>query len=327
MDWIKQKYDRLLLGVFGVGAVATACLKITSSPAIAEMTTGKPKDVKLDAPPAASADQATKLLGERVEIKEPRIDEYKSAKLFSASPQIKTADGTIHEVRSSATLRAPIPNFWIDDNGLDITRDDIATVDTDGDGFTNAEEYEAKTNPRSSSSAPDMASKLYVKEFKVNECTLKLTTYDEKSGEIGIRQDLPVRASTFDAKVGGTFPDPTKYPDAKFSWKITKAEKRPVQNETEPKAFVTLVENKDGAQPVELQEGVVKELPSFEVILEFRLGPGEETKPLKEGETFELAKIPGVKFTIKKVDAEAQMVEIEYTPVGETKSKVRTATK
>lgn len=321
MDWIKQKYDRLLLGVFGTGAVATAVLKIMSSPAIADMATTKPKEVKLDAVTTV-ADEAAKLLGERVEIKEPRIDEFKSAKLFSASPQIKTADGTIHEVRSSASLRAPIPNSWIDDNGLDITRADIATIDTDGDGFTNTEEYEAKTNPRSSSSAPDMASKLYVKDFKVTECSLKLNTFDEKTGEIGIRQDKPVRANAFDAKVGDDFPKDTK------TFKIVKAEKKPVANETEPKAFVTLVENgKEGAQPFEIQEGVVKELPSYEVILEFRLAPGEETKPLKEGDTFELAKVPGVKFTVKKVDAEAQFAEIEYTPVGETKAKVRTATK
>ncbi len=58
----------------------------------------------------------------------------------------------------SAAIHPTIPNIWFLDNGLvdALSRADGETMDSDGDGFSNLEEYAAQTKPSDASSLPPL---------------------------------------------------------------------------------------------------------------------------------------------------------------------------
>jgi len=65
---------------------------------------------------------------------------------------------------ASPVLRPPMSNQWLLEHELDFLRSDVGQLDTDGDGFSNLEEFEAGTNPRDPASHPLFTDKLFVAE-------------------------------------------------------------------------------------------------------------------------------------------------------------------
>lgn len=59
---------------------------------------------------------------------------------------------------SSPNIHGDVPNAWFVANGLldDLGKSDALTLDSDGDGFTNFEEFSARTNPSDSASFPPL---------------------------------------------------------------------------------------------------------------------------------------------------------------------------
>ena len=51
-------------------------------------------------------------------------------------------------------LHPPVPNEWLEEFGLPLAEGDVLTQDPDGDGFSNLDEWEGKTNPTEKSSHP-----------------------------------------------------------------------------------------------------------------------------------------------------------------------------
>lgn len=69
------------------------------------------------------------------------------------------------DLLKDAPVHPPIPNTWWLDNRLDPGFADSPNRDPDGDGFSNIEEFRAKTDPNSSRSYPPLIAKLmYVKD-------------------------------------------------------------------------------------------------------------------------------------------------------------------
>ncbi|MES2658404.1 MAG: Amuc_1099 family pilus-like system protein [Verrucomicrobiota bacterium] len=67
--------------------------------------------------------------------------------------------------KGGAPVHPPIPNIWWIENRLDPGFADSPSRDPDSDGFSNVEEYEAKTDPNSSKSVPSLVAKLmYVRD-------------------------------------------------------------------------------------------------------------------------------------------------------------------
>ncbi len=65
----------------------------------------------------------------------------------------------------STEVHPPVPNEWLEEFGLPIAEADLLTQDPDGDGFTNLEEWQGKTNPTRKDSHPVFTSKLKLKSF------------------------------------------------------------------------------------------------------------------------------------------------------------------
>ncbi len=60
-------------------------------------------------------------------------------------------------------VHPPVPNEWLEQYGLPIAEGNVLTQDPDGDGFTNLEEWEGKSNPTDKESHAPFISKLKVK--------------------------------------------------------------------------------------------------------------------------------------------------------------------
>lgn len=73
-----------------------------------------------------------------------------------------------------------IPNAWILENNLDYLDPDLPDQDADGDGFSNKEEYMAKTNPRDATSKPEDWSKLRLSDVQIQQMQLIFTGRDFK---------------------------------------------------------------------------------------------------------------------------------------------------
>lgn len=69
------------------------------------------------------------------------------------------------DLLKDAPIHPPIPNTWWIENRIDPGFADSPQRDPDDDGFSNLEEYEAKTDPNASKSFPSLIAKLmYVKD-------------------------------------------------------------------------------------------------------------------------------------------------------------------
>ena len=65
----------------------------------------------------------------------------------------------------NTVLHPPVPNDWLEEFGLPITEPDVLTQDADGDGFTNLDEWEHRSNPSDAGSHPPYLTKLKLRSF------------------------------------------------------------------------------------------------------------------------------------------------------------------
>lgn len=62
-------------------------------------------------------------------------------------------------------VHPPVPNEWLEQNGLPIADSDVLEQDPDGDGFTNLEEWQNHTDPNNKAAHPAFIAKLKLKAF------------------------------------------------------------------------------------------------------------------------------------------------------------------
>lgn len=325
MEWIKAKYDRLLLGIFGAIALLVGGLLImkvlgfksqfgTYTPPILRSDFGKGEGGKL-------VDAAKTRLAEPITFKPP-VYEGKPISLFTSAPVIKVAPS--QEVipildPKSKQVRPPIDNRWLYENGLNMERADIATFDSDGDGYSNTEEFLAKTNPRDKASNPGVFTKVEYKECVKDPLTLKINTTTDQN-EVQFRRTEPadIAFNTTHLKQGDSFPAERGGTEPRFKILQIIAPKS-------PRNLIAILDDlltKDKEEKYELEfRGKPLELPSRRAKLVCKLGK-EEEKIVSEGEDFTFAAEPETKFTVKTITDEE--VTLEVTPAGKTEKVLKT---
>jgi hypothetical protein len=95
------------------------------------------------------------------------VDLFVGVALFAKKP---AGGGTAVPVDliKGEMVHPPIPNSWWLDNGIDPGFADSPARDADNDGFSNQEEFEAKTNPADAKSFPGLITKLaFVKDESI----------------------------------------------------------------------------------------------------------------------------------------------------------------
>jgi hypothetical protein len=172
MNWVKEKYDILIL--------AFATLLLVSNAAWIAMSRMEPEAVQagLTAPkdnaiPPVNLDairQASALADSPSKWKAPSDLPAGSAERGSllVSRRYLLKDGKLIDplAEGSDQLHPPLTNDWLLANGLDYTDMNIKEKDSDGDGFSNLEEFEKKTSPNDPKDAPASFNKLKLVGFE-----------------------------------------------------------------------------------------------------------------------------------------------------------------
>jgi len=171
MSQLPKNFEKILLGVGGVAAVAFAGLGFMKSSAVeADFNRTAPGSGKGDiAVPQAeqTAKAVSSLTSDRViekaEVNGRKVDVFVGVPLFAdknnPNVPVDPLSPTMKEVHPG------IPNPWWIETGADMTHADSPDRDDDGDGFTNRQEFEDKTHPVDAKDFPPLIKKLaYVKD-------------------------------------------------------------------------------------------------------------------------------------------------------------------
>ncbi|MES2709287.1 MAG: Amuc_1099 family pilus-like system protein [Verrucomicrobiota bacterium] len=302
MEAIKTKYDRILLGLFALVAIVIGAYTLLKALSFKDQFPPPAKAGKemADLGPVKSEDvaKATTALNTKNERTPFKIGE-KTVDLMVSTPVIKTIDGnTIALLDPAATqLRPPIDNAWLYSNELPLTRDDVASMDEDGDGYSNLEEFEGKSNPRNRSDVPPFYTKLKYVECVKEPLSLKFGVFN--GGEIQLtRIQGNVKRGAF-FKAGEVFPVDNRF-------KALKVETRQITKGGITTATPVLIlqdtEAKDGKN-IEIVLGETVDLPKLSAKIVDDLSKKEFV--LREGQEFEVPKLPGLKVLVTKVAEES----------------------
>lgn len=169
MDWVKQNYERVLLGVTAVTLLACSVLvilKVQSFPTLFEgRNSTKPQDNTIKPYPVEALTAASGRVA-----KPPRWEDHEGS-LFVSLPYVlqESQEGRdpvlINPMESPENLHPPIKNSWLIKHVLPWWDRDVKEQDPDEDRFSNIDEYNAGTDPKDKTSVPPYYTKLRLKKF------------------------------------------------------------------------------------------------------------------------------------------------------------------
>ena len=317
MNWVKQKYDIVILAVATLLLVSNAGWIVMNrmEPVQVQPALTVPKEnaipsLNLDAvrQAAALADSPTKWKS-RSDL--PEGTPARGSLLVSRRYLLK--DGKLIDplAEGSDQLHPPISNDWLLANGLDYTDMNIKEKDSDGDGFSNLEEFEKKTNPNDPKDAPPSFNKLKLVAFKPVPFRLEFKgdpSGDGKEFQINLK-DLKGSARSQYRKIGDQI-EGAPYKILKYELKEGPNERGvtvnlselTVQN-SETGESIILVFNKEANDPTSF--GTFRNL----------LAPGDADFTLKKGEEFTIK--PDTTRKLKLVDISSAKAQIRDVSTGD----------
>ena len=317
MNWVKQKYDILLLAVATLLLVSNAgwIAMNRMEPVQVQAALTVPKENAIPSLDLDAVRQAAALADSPAKWKSssdlPAGTPERGSLLVSRRYLLK--DGKLIDplAEGSDQLHPPITNDWLLANGLDYTDMNIKEKDADGDGFSNLEEFEKKTNPNDPKDAPASFNKLKLVGFK--PVPFRLEFKGDPSGEgkefqINLK-DLKGSARSQYRKIGEQI-EGAPYKILKYEFKEGPNERGvtvnlselTVQN-TETGDSIVLIFNKETNDPTSF--GTFRNL----------LTPGDADFTLKKGEEFTIK--PDVTRKLKLVDITATKAQIRDVSTGD----------
>lgn len=324
MDQLKAHYDRFLLIAGGLLLAVVAAVIAMGASGLDDHFTAPP--VRETGAEFADHEDIVRLRGDRARMTERQSWDEADAALFVSRVYL-LHDGRLVDILESDTELFPgIANSWILEHNLDYTDPLLPERDPDGDGFTNLEEFLARTDPRDPESRPALWTKMRLLSSKIDKLRVRFMSLPDGTVETvsinTMSEDNPqqLSGSTRFYNVGDMISLAER--DAAGSevlrptpLRFERAEERAVFNpatQTEEKVpFITLVNTADNME-IELRMGEVRDSPySLATLQDTR--PGGGTLELRSGETFEL----GEDETYKLVDVTEETAIIEHLETGE----------
>jgi hypothetical protein len=334
MTDLKSNYERVLLAVVGLLALAV-CFFVASGAMTAREEAVLPGgEVKKE--PFVSDAAVDTLKADRSALADRKPWGASDASPFVSRVYLLKDDRLVDILESGNELFPGIANAWILENELDYLDPGLPEADPDSDGFTNFEEFTAKTNPRDEASKPSEWTKLRLGDVKIEQLQLIFTARDTKG-----RASINSVAASSDALLGGKLIGPTKTYNvgdtlvvAKFQKGRTEAdvsEKTPfrlsgfrtekrenprITVDGKPKIddidFAVLESTSGDGTKVELEAGKAQTSPySLASLTDTR--PGGATVQIRTGESFPL----GESARYKLVDVSEENATIEDLGSGE----------
>lgn len=163
MEWLKQHYERVILGVAIVALLACSGLIISNAGSFpqnfADRDLTRPRNNTIKELPNEGIQQGVDLVGA------PRSWNPHAGSLFVSRPYILKDGVLIDPLTEGTPLHPPISNSWLMVNDLPYWERDLKDQDPDEDHFSNLEEFLAGTNPRDNKSIPPYYTKLRLLKF------------------------------------------------------------------------------------------------------------------------------------------------------------------
>ncbi|KAB2639151.1 MAG: hypothetical protein DVB25_06210 [Verrucomicrobia bacterium] len=175
MSWFSQNYEKAAIGGAAVAALGFVCLGWSKLGSVAEDFNVNTQGAGANNPAVASADLVAKAVSSlslnrvwsQAKLEDRVVDLFTGVQLFVLRDQ----PGKAVDLFKSPPIHPPIPNLWWIQNGLDPGLADSPSRDADDDGYTNLEEFLAKTDPKDPKSHPSLINKLkYEKDDSLNWC-------------------------------------------------------------------------------------------------------------------------------------------------------------
>jgi hypothetical protein len=317
MNWVKQKYDIVILAVVTLLLVSNAGWIVMNriEPVQVQAVLTVPKDNAIPSLNLDAVRQAAALADSPAKWKSssdlPAGAPERGSLLVSRRYLLKDSKLIDPLAEGSDQLHPPITNDWLLANGLDYTDMNIKEKDSDGDGFSNLEEFEKKTNPNDPKDAPPSFNKLKLLAF--NPVPFRLEFKGDPSGDgkefqINLK-DLKGSAHSQYRKIGDQI-EGAPYKILKYEFKegpnqrgvTVNLSELTVQN-TETGDSIVLVYNKETNDPTSY--GTFRNL----------LAPGDADFTLKKGEEFTIK--PDITRKLKLVDITSANAQIRDVSSGD----------
>jgi len=319
MDWVKKHYDLAILGLatllLAINAGWIGWTSYMPGEAFSGAPAKPPQNDQFEKPDMAVIEKAVADATSPAKW-QPDTSGTKGS-LFVSRKYLLKEGKLLDPIEGGEMLHPPIPNSWFIDNGLDLSNSRIKDLDSDGDGFANIEEFQAKTNPKDKGSTPPSYNKLQLvaykpvpfriifkgdggtegKEFQINFMDLKgaaRTQYKKKGEQIA---DAPYKIIKYTAKPG---PYGVNVKGDMSELKI---------ENTNTGETLVLVYNQERDDPTSFGE--------------FRNLLTKEVKTYKKGEVFDIPPDPA-KF--KLIDINADSAQIQDVASGKTLRISKSAT-
>jgi hypothetical protein len=342
MSWFSTHYEKALLGLAAALALGLAYMSWTKLNGVAAdfnfNATGHGKN---DAT-VAGAESAPKAL-QSLKLKhdwtqEPDGD--RPVDLFTGVPLFIKRSDPKHgiDLRKGPEVHSGIPNSWWIDNHIDPGFGDAPQRDPDDDGFSNLEEFLAKTDPNSKESHPALISKLqYVRDQSL-VWLLRPSFGDGNGGFPFSYTDGKGRKNQIAA--GNMVAPGTLFFDAdpmrgrfKLLGQVVRQELNPATNATDEVTLARVEDQKPNKKgtiyeiPAPIKHGQDNKYRQFDrsaVISLQALGHQAEEIVVEENTAFSLlASEPKKDYFLKRVSPES--ITVEYTAADGTRKTVDVA--
>lgn len=190
----------------------------------------------------------------------------------------------------------------------------VGDLDADSDGFSNLEEFNAKTDPRDASSMPPYTDKLVLTKRISHDYILLLKGNTE--GTYQIQRTVPTKANVF-KPVNEVF----GFGKGESRFKILSGRTETIEHPTLGPKVISILKMLDLStnSEFELVEGKEKNLADYEAEFEFRWKKRQVIPGIKEGTTFQLPGL-GKTYYIKALE-ESQAIISPLGPDGKPTSE------
>lgn len=314
METLKEKWDRVLLLVVALLVTAVGALfikKALAYPATFEIEEVG-EDNTLSEPEVAKVEGAQNFLSNEVKWVLPVRGETapKPLPLFVSIPIVLIGQDQIDMNDPNARpVRPPATNQWLLENDLNFLDAKVLEQDSDQDGFTNLEEWTAKTLPKDPADHPPYADKLVFVSRQQQSYTVKFAAMPDDSTYQVIRMPSAAwpRRETFMMHQGDVSKDGQFRVD---SFKRNEATNNLGIKVDASELSVTYVPT---GEPVILIRNVDKTIPTYYAELQFSLPGAPEWKEfVKKGDFFSLPIDPETKY--KLIDIQENEAQISFEP-------------